>query len=177
VAKFFRVNRIGKLAEGQTLDLQIYKNVTPSELQRLVDSLLPDGCSAHGEQYLLKNPSSQLKSVANAPLEMFFELFRRAQFPSRPSRYQSWFAVETLDEAREFRRNFGDPANSIWEVEASDSFKANMSLLTTQQSMLCQAQLAQFYWEGVEGPSAALKKPTFWEVLLVPPVQILKKVE
>jgi len=177
MANFFTVDRLGKLKASQVLDLQIYADVMPPVLQSLVDSLVPEGVSQHGEQYLLKNPNSQLKAVANSPIEMFFELFRRARFPTRPSRYQSWFAAETLEEAQAFRQKYGNPANSIWEVEANSFFKANMSLLKPTNSMLCQAYLAQCYWNGSEGPSGELKIPPFWEVLLMPPVKVIQEIK
>lgn len=164
----YMVDRRALLAEGRTVGLVHYDDICPLELQAHVDTLFPDGVSVHGEQYLLRNASDP--KLASPNIEMLFEYVRRACFPSRPSRFQSYFGCETIDQARYFRERHGDPLNGIWLVEAERSFTADMHFLQRGSSVLVGSYFAQQYWQGV-----ASEDP-FWEVLLVPPVGVLSRV-
>lgn len=171
---FYHVDRYGYLKEEQILTLSKWTNVSPIVLQKHVDLLFPDGVSPHGERYLLCNEHAA-PSVADANLELIYEYIRRANFPDRPSRFQSIFAFENLDSAKRFRDQFSSvlphPANSIWLLEANRGFRANMRLLTRECSVLGQSCTAHFYWQGV----AAADNP-FWEILLVPPIRVLQRI-
>ncbi|MEZ8709349.1 hypothetical protein AB6H46_23970, partial [Vibrio alginolyticus] len=55
--KFYTVDRLGTLSSGTVIDITKYDDVNPEVLQSHVDELFPNGGSAHGENYLLKNGS------------------------------------------------------------------------------------------------------------------------
>src|SRR5688572_10873944 len=101
----------------------IFDDVSPPELQEHVSALFPLGVSRHGEEYFLR--SSSRADVASPAIELLLEYVRRANFPSRPSRFASWFGVSSVDEALAFRRRFCGGQGRLWLVSAEDSFRAN----------------------------------------------------
>jgi hypothetical protein len=102
---------------------------------------------------------------------MLAEYVRRAHYPRRPSRFQSWFGAESIADATSFRSEFAGGAGSIWRVRPRDMFRADMRLLTLVDSNLVRSWRVHQYWETL-----ASERP-FWEVLLVPPIQIVELVE
>ena len=167
--QFYTVDRLSKLQGGQVLQLLKSKDLHPKELQTHVDALFADGVSPHGDKYFLRN--SSLASVASPAIEFLFEYVRRAHSPRRPSRFQSWFATESIEDAKSFRTKFGG-SGPIWQVTAAIHFRANMNLLTSNHTSLVYSWFAHTYWRGEAGPV-----DPFWEVLLVPPVRVLERVE
>ena len=166
---FFHVDRLNKLSQGMTCELYRHSDVKPDFLQSHVDSLFPEGFTNHGEFYLLKRSSHPC--LVNPQIELFFEYVRRAHFRDRPSRFQAIFAAETIDQAKKFRADHCGGNGRIWEIDASCSFRADMSLLTMGTSILCASWFAHQYWQGAGGD-----KP-FWEFLVLPPVTVRRIVE
>lgn len=169
MAKFLTVDRRGELRDGVELCAQRHFDINPSELQRHVDAMFPGGVSRHGDWYFLH--SGSLANVASPAIELLFEYVRRAHFLDRPSRFTSYFGVESLPEAQTFNQRFADGKAAIWEVEATSWFRGNMDLLTSTQSNLVYSYFAHLYWQGAPGPIQP-----FWENLLIPPVRVLRKV-
>jgi hypothetical protein len=107
-------------------------------------------------------------------IEVFFEAVRRADFPRLPSRMQSVFGFESVDEAKAFVGGFraGQPC-AIYRVQGEIAHKANMSLLQVGALPGAVAfSLARAYWQGEQGP-----RPALWELLLDPPVEFTELVE
>lgn len=167
MAQFYSLDRLGTLNQDLEIRLTRYNDINPAELQQHVDLLFPDGLSRHGEQYFLKNDSSPRFSAPS--IEMLFEYVRRACFPDRPSRFQSMFAFESLNEAIEFKARYGNGQGTIWQIESIEYFKADMGLLILGNTILVHSYLAHKYWKGEAG-----ERP-IWEVLLVPPIRVIKK--
>ncbi|MFC9363073.1 hypothetical protein ACFTZB_41710 [Rhodococcus sp. NPDC057014] len=113
--RFYTVDRRGSLHEGQTLGLTRYDDITPAVLQHHLDVLFPDGVAAHGENNFVS--ADARFQVTDHVIELAWENVRRAHFPAAPSRLQSVFAVDGLDEARAFRTAF-DPTGTakIWRL-------------------------------------------------------------
>ncbi|MHC1594292.1 MAG: DUF2441 domain-containing protein [Methanotrichaceae archaeon] len=132
--RYFTVDRNRTLEEDQIINLVKYTDVEPSELQVHIDSLFPDGVTSHGEYYMLKGQT--LAKGVNEVIELLFEYVRKSHFPSRPSRFQSVFAFENIDQAVSFRNEYGASDGLIWEVGSDVAFKADMRLLTLQGSLL-----------------------------------------
>jgi hypothetical protein len=59
-------------------------------------------------------------------VEFTFEMLRRAAFPKMNSRFQSYFAWETLDAARNFRKE----TQTIYLMQAQKGFRADQNWLT-----------------------------------------------
>lgn len=189
MSTFFTVDRRGILHQDQILNLTIHNDIKihwnngvpefdllyedgrqEDELQAHVNKLFANGVSTHGNQYFLDGQS--YTSVTSPFIELLFEYVRRSYFAEKPSRFESFFACESLEQARAFRAKYGN--GTIWKVECDDAFRADMSLLTIEQeSILLTSYSAHRYWSGL----ADFRGPSFWEYLLTPPVHVLKRVE
>ena len=167
MALFFTLDRLQSLKKGQVITLKKFDNISPPELQNHVDAMFPDGVSTHGDRYFLKNDSGP--DTLNSQIELFFEYVRRAYFPEKPSRFQSVFGFEKLKQVVSFRERFGNGQGVIWKIKADRYFKADMSLLYHPETILVYSYFAHKYWAGEPGPDP------LWEVLLIPPVQVVKK--
>lgn len=165
--EFFTVDRVGRLQAGQVLTLEVFNDLQPPELQSHVNEMFGNGVSRHGNQYFLSN--SSVANVTSPSIEVLFEYVRRAHFANRPSRFQSWFGLETVAAARNFHSRFGSGSARIWRLECDDYFRGNMNLLTSKQTTLVCSWFAHCYWRSEQGPVSA-----FWEYLLVPPVRVLQ---
>lgn len=168
MGRFFHVDRNDALSVGQTLALEVHRDIDPPFLQKHVDGLFPDGVTLHGDRYLL-DAGSNLQ-VINPTLELVWEYARRTHRPDAPSRYQSVFAWETLTDAERFRVEYGIPQAVIWEVEAHEAFRADMHLLAGHTALLA-SHCAVRYWNG----EANFDVAPLWELLLRPPVQVLQQ--
>lgn len=169
---FYAVDRERKLSQGRVLCLEKHNDVTPIELQQHVDILFPEGLSIHGDKYFLSN--SSFGNVTNPAIELLFEYVRKSEFSEITSRFQSFFACETLDEARSFKHFHGDLNSPIYEVHSDRPyFKANMNLLRNGDTILVGSFFAHEYWSGKPGPDAN----PFWEVLLSLPITVGRQLE
>jgi len=166
---FYTLDRTNSLSAATTINLAIYKDITPPELQLHVQKMFPDGVSVFGERYLLRSKSDPRSS--EPAIEFIFEYVRRANFPERPSRFQSVFGFESLVQVTEFRSRFGGGQGVIWELESEEYFRADMNLLRLETSILLCSYLANEYWAGKPD------KDPFWEILLVPPVRVLREIQ
>jgi len=108
----------------------------------------------------------------NEVIELLFEYFRRNHFPSLPSRFQSIFAFENTDQAVNFRNEYGTSDSLIWEVQSDVVFKADMRLLTLQDSLLTLSYNAHRYWSGMSSGDNPV-----WEYLMVPPVKVTCRID
>lgn len=164
---FYTLDRLNMLNSGITINLIKYQDIVPAELQIHADKMFPNGVSSFGERYFLKNSSDP--RLTEPAIELVFEYVRRANFPKNPSRFQSVFGFESLSQALEFRDKFGGGQGTIWEAESKRYFKADMSLLTLGSSILMCSYFANKYWSGKPGSNP------FWEILLIPPVKVLRE--
>ncbi len=168
---YFTVDRNKTLKKGQEINLVRYNDVKPPELQNHIDFLFPDGVTSHGERYMLSNQTFAMG--VNETIDLLFEYVRKSYFPSRPSRFQSVFGFESIEQAKRFRDRFGMSSDCpIWEVEADIVFKADMELLTLEDSLLVLSYRAHQYWNG-----CSIKKSPFWEYLMVPPVKVIRRID
>ena len=170
MGRYFTVDRNRTLEEGKIINLVKYSDVEPHELQVHVDSLFPDGVTRHGEHYMLKGQTSAMG--ISPVIELLFEYVRRSHFPSRPSRFQSVFAFENIDQAVSFTKEYGKSEGLIWEVESDVAFKADMRLLTLKGSLLGLSYNAHQYWREI----ASGNNPV-WEYLMVPPVRVIRRID
>jgi hypothetical protein len=134
----YTVDRTSKLAENMQIALTRYNDVSPQELQLHVDELFPEGFSVHGERYFLKN-SSNSNSI-NPNIELIFEIVRQAHYEDKPSRFQSFFATETVEDAKKFSSKFGTDNDLVFKIECECYFKADMSLLTLNNTILVESK-------------------------------------
>jgi hypothetical protein len=148
------------LVEGQVLDLSVCVEAA---------QLFPGGVTRFGLEYLAGGPLLPEKGISDAEIDLLFEFIRRAEFCERPSRYQSIFACESIEDARSFRDASRVKA-AIWEVEGEVAFRADHNLLHLSGTALEVVARARRYWRGEQGVSP------LWELLLRPPVTIIQQV-
>lgn len=176
----YTVDRLGSLDLGDSVEPEQHADVKPRTLQAHVDYWFPAGVTSHGERYLLRPAPATLFDPS---VELTCELIRRAEFPCLPSRFQSLFGCETVADAHAFLARFGEgcPKAQIMEVETeSKPFRADMRCLDIRGSILVMAYGARRYWKQHANdlgsfPGADGTAP-FWELLLPPPVRVLRRV-
>jgi hypothetical protein len=169
MARFFHVDRSRTLRVGMRVDLtplpaaQSSDQVAPLEFLAL---WFPGGLSHHGHRYLFLEA---LTGNANAISELVFELVRRERRPSAPSRYESFFAFRTRDDAERFLTAHPvGGGGTTFEVEGDEAFFADMGWLGI--NFAGPAVWRAFnYWN--QGPSST---DPLWEIFLRPPVKIVR---
>lgn len=167
---FYTIDRGSTLKENLKINLKLYDDISPTFLKGHVDSLFPDGLSSHGEHYFLRNNSKALN--VSPMLELIIEYVRRADYKNKPSRFQSFFAFDSLSQAKDFRSEYGETSNAIYKINTDIYHKANMKLLYAGNSILVTSYFANSYWQSVPGIEEIC-----WEYLLPLPVTILDRIE
>ena len=192
MTKFYTLDRSGTLSENQIVNLvNISTDSLLVEIKNLLNresivsrgnELFPEGISRHGEQYLLlkklivNNPNGLPSDLTptNPMIEIIFELVRKSMFPHLPSRMQSIFCWQTLDDLKKFTNDLGFPDNrrlNVFEVETDNFFIGDMKLLYLGGQGIHAMSLACMYWSGERTLNPHL------EVLVPLPVQVGSRVE
>lgn len=158
---FYHVDRADTLKNLKTIEL-IHPHVLPAELNETLLELFPDGLSFHGDQYAIESFEGQQASTS---AEQIFELYRRMYFPDKPSRFQSFFAFTSLEDAINFALKY--PFFKIYEVSIDhDNYHiGDMNLVKGETIIQCH-KLALDYW------SERLSNEPLKEALLIPPIHI-----
>jgi hypothetical protein len=181
VPEYFTVDRAAALSAGEVLDLDLDRNVQPryeapgyfsgDDYEDLAQELFPDGLSLWGKGFLFNPYLSPSTREVSPTIEMLVELVRRNSFPELPSRFSCIFASSTIDDARQFRDGYGTPSDPIFRVACNKAYRHDNDLLRLGPSFLTAWLFSTKYWRGESGPDPK------WEELLVPPVQVLERVE
>jgi hypothetical protein len=182
---FYSTDRKRSLQVGQQVDLiRDYSPQLPSgqsffpdsDLKVHLNELFPEGLSFHGFQYLLNSnylpqpPYHEHFYYKSPIIDLVFELVRKTRFPDKPSRFQSMFAWDSLDRAKNFRLEYNLPDAPIFKIHADTVFCADMQLLRLGNLGVTASFMADKYWKG-----EATEKPN-WEYLLKLPVQVVEQV-
>ena len=181
----YSVDTHGSYCAGGTLELwtqdpnkrpfwRVPGRFEKKELEDHLIELFPEGLSPHGWRYMLdrfdfiRDPINNDAFVNHTwQVEFAFEMVRRAAFPKRNSRFQSYFAWETLDAARSFRRD----GQTIYRAQAEKGFRADQNWLTLGTQGVATSLCAHRYWSG------AASSESLWEIVLYAPVRIVDRVE
>lgn len=158
---FYHVDRTDTLKNLKTIEL-IHPHVLPAELNETLLELFPGGLSFHGDQYAIESFKDFHKETST---EQIFELYRRMYFPDKPSRFQSFFAFTSLEDAINFALKY--PFFKIYEVSIDhDNYHiGDMNLVKGETIIQCH-KLALDYWSG------RLSNEPLKEALLIPPIHI-----
>lgn len=113
----YHIDREHQLKQGQTIELYHSTN-SPSFLEKMMFS---GGLTYHGLHYL----NEDIQNVGgNRPsyyiMEYELELIRKCYFPNLPSRFQSLFAIKSLDDIKQWRDIF-DISAPIWTIKFKES--------------------------------------------------------
>lgn len=176
MARLYVVDRYNRYQEKQIVSLKKFDDITPIELGNLVTELFPDGVSDQGNYYFLSNVP-YIDPTIN--IDWSFEFYRCAKYPTKPSRWQSLYAWQSLNEAIAFRNSNGGPDNPIYEldVDLSRCHIADMHLLDNPDSALVHTYRAELYWQGQTMPTHIVPDwSTKWEVLVPLPITLGKQI-
>lgn len=102
--------------------------------------------------------------------EWMFELIRRAEFEEAQSRFQSYFAWPTLEDAEQFITEHRTKGQAIFKVQCDNYELRDMDLVETPYLGVAYANARQ-YWKAEHGSET----PT-WEVVMEPPIQVVEQV-
>lgn len=165
---FYHLDRRNDLDPGRTLELEPVDGREDSPL----GELFPGGLTRHGRHYCAQDLYAEDDhGLWDVSCELLFELVRVTRFPERPSRFQSVFGFEALRDLERFVDSYVDPPYTVWRVAADRSFVADMKLVDVED-VVHGARQADYYWRG----RTYVERP-LWEVLLVPPVEVVERVE
>jgi len=136
-----------------------------------VELRFPAGVSKHGTRYMTTLPEDASSSYA---VEAIFEAVRLAEYPDKHSRMCSWFATETVEDARAFIADYrADRSVDIWRAKGEVVHRANMALLQALHlPVVATLERASAYWRGDQGDASEA-----WEVLVKPGMELLEIVE
>lgn len=158
---FYHVDRNGTLLPNQTIEL-IKPYIDQPDIMKTLSELYPDGLSYHGLRYAI----TSFKGLhTDTSTEQIFELYRQMHFPHLPSRFQSFFCFNSLQNAIEFSKLNGKSTIYKVEVDHKNYHIGDMKLLKGDTILQCHKN-ALDYW------SSKLDKNSIVEVLILPPIHI-----
>lgn len=183
----YHVDRNNALKSNQTIELSKIVLENNSDSLVMMELFSKEGISNHGFHYLTDPPAPLLPGdrISYHIMEYELELVRRSFFPHLPSRFQSFFALESLDNIDLWDGILNVPDISVWKIQYDDSqcarLDSNLLIPTLKEpspdnkcSLFFSPNDAFFtqykYWSG-----KASLNPRF-ELLIKPPVKILERV-
>ncbi|WP_380692128.1 hypothetical protein [Serratia marcescens] len=172
---FYSLDRLRSFQPGMRIDLQEASfPIVP--IQGFTQQRFSSGVSRHGKIFAL-DAGAKVFNNASSQCEVVFELYRRAHYPNRPSRFLSMFGCETVKEAAYFRGQSKCGIDvDIFEVHSSEGFhRADMNLLNSNCPPIEMEFRADLYWSGSTAELFQGYKP-FWEVVIPLPATIGEKV-
>lgn len=177
MGRFYHLDRGNLLVEGKTISLAKFNDISSAspeyteKLQNHYNVLFPNGVTQHGNGYFANEGKFEFTSPF---IELLFEYVRRANFSDKPSRAESFFALDSPTKIKALASMLHVEIHNctVWEVECETYYTANMRLLSLRCSNLVTSYNANEYWSCGTGGDPQ----PFWEYLLVPPVKILSRI-
>lgn len=180
--EYFSVDRRGFYKAGGTLDLfkdnplghtllPVDDFISPEALRAHLKDLFPDGLSLHGWDYVTRH-TDIVRSAGKhyvdyeVALELVLEYVRRSSFADSPSRWQCYFAFDSLGAAKAFRRD----NRPIYRLEADKVLRRDQRWLRLGNQGVLGSYAAHRFWSG-----EATTTPDS-EHMLVPPVTVVEQV-
>lgn len=175
------MDRFNKLPLGEiNLDMNCFGESNSGAIACYRD-FFPNGISMAGYAYLMpthKDSVILFESIA----ETIFEYVRRIYFNEKPSRYQSIFACETMEDVKNWDRYFNCNGNFIVKkLEFESCFKGDIAwrdhalVVSDGNGNVCNGfntallySCAKQYWSGVISPNPRL------ELVIPLPVLVLE---
>jgi hypothetical protein len=172
--EFYHFDRLGNLKEGDSLSLSpISINSELKGLKNHAAELFENGVSRFGLNYL-----NQV-GTPETTREWFWEYIRRSNYAHRPSRFQSFFGFATLEDIEVLKRQFKVQNGNTYIIKCDKFFKADMNLVSYQNSPMLLSWLADTYWTGntIDELNAKFNRKPVWEYLLTGEVKVVRKIE
>ncbi|MGJ1348248.1 hypothetical protein [Sphingobacterium siyangense] len=184
--KLYTITQEGRFLPGQMLELSVSDTLNldtfnlegffdQKELKEHALELFPRGLSWHGWRYLNTRHTygdnvNGFYHDTSCLCEMNLEYVRRSFFSHSPSRLQSIFATETVEEAIKFRTRYREGKGKIFEIECNEYLKVDMNFIYLGVSNISGALLAHKYWQGMASANP------FWECIVPLPATIVREV-
>lgn len=188
--KAYHIDRAGLLNLNDIISTTTSLNhvhLNDPETMSQLETFFPDGISQHGIRNFSSSAVSQ--NAGEITFETIYEYHRRLFFPKANSRFQSAFAVETLDDLIIWMDLMGvatnDGKTKVWEIDTLNSkvdsydakFMAGGSLINLEHiSPLHVASWANLYWSRKfdEAPRKELLVKGSFKVIDVAPISLFK---
>lgn len=172
----YHIDRTCLITKGQMLS-----TVNNYNLENIFD-VYNNSLSAHGIQYLTKNPKNNIDSFI---WEISVEYVRLLKYPNYPSRFKCLFAVEDLVQLQKWENFFGYSSHKVARIECSKYHKFDAMWITkpgvffdyvktnkfNNVSFASYCYFADMYWSG---------QPTsnpLWELLVELPCKCVDILE
>lgn len=174
----YHISRTDSLQEGQIISLFKYPKSDDS-FSFMAETLFDGVVSQHGILYIGDvGINEHLPHLIESGIEFELELIRRGLFPNKLSRFQSFYALESLSDLSSWMPLFKNYDYHIWEIEFNhmDYEKHDASLMphfhnyNYPYSPSLNFQWAYKYWSGESG------KNPMYELLIKPPVLIKREI-
>jgi hypothetical protein len=165
MAFYYHLDRAGKLVIGMIIHLHKFANEPESEAAHDLNVLYPNGVSRFGAA-ILSGRSINLTSLLRER-EKRLEEIRLSDYPDCPSRFTTFFACRTVEEAQGFRTLVGSFESKIWKIEGQDGLVKDMNFLQGRTRLALEID-GHRYWRG-----HASNNP-FWECLVPHPVKVIE---
>lgn len=174
--RFFSVARQGGYVEGRSIDLDPNADDLGNEVVAHLNTMYPAGFSFHGVRFFRDPWQNRTPAdFQSGTLELLLEATRKAYFPSKPSRYQSVFACDTVESAKAFKAQYGKLTDHIYELHPqAEVHRGDMSLYALKDSFACIDHRIHLYWKG-ETLKLPEHRPT-WEYVAALPVLVGERV-
>lgn len=115
----YHIDRNNLLSEGLVLTPEINPFPDWPECVSLCNDFFPNGVSKHGAHFLQTFSSNNFEMINSSIIDIIFELVRRCEFPSMPSRYESLFALKSPNEITLWPELLTSGLN-IYQIEIPD---------------------------------------------------------
>lgn len=168
---FYSLDRRGLYREGQLYSLMHVDAELRSDGSILDDQIFQQGISPQGLTYVLQSPFNNPQNPYGPTIELALEIIRKERFPDKPSRFQSMFACEDLDDVKHFRGTSGSNRSTpIYEVMTETYHRGDMNLFNVQCNMHEFYQRIVKYWSSMTHDTEGYTP--FWEIVIPLPAQI-----
>lgn len=179
--KYYSVDRRGVYAEGKRIMLEPNPDPGGNDIHAHINRMYPDGFSLHGAAHYRNVPppartaEEAQRAYTSALLDYMLEACRKGHFPEKPSRYQSMFACESIEDAVRFRASHGKESDPIFELAPEAVVhRGDMALYTMAPTMAGLDHRLHLYWQGETLEISG--HPTQWEHVLALPVSVGRRV-
>ena len=175
------LDRLGEMKSGSILNLQkkaahtgllLYADMFSPGFVDHLEKLCSQGLSQHGWSYLIEHLEPRQKTRTDLILnELGLEFIRWKHEINKPSRFQSLFAWDNIEDAIKFVTE-EKAFPTIYEVEAQGRFfRADMNL-----SRRSRVESVLKYWRR-EPLDNSEKYTPIWECVLELPVKVIRQIE
>lgn len=173
--KYYSVDRRGVYFEGRALTLAPNETAA-NDVESHVHQRYPQGFSRHGIQYFRDAwiPGT-FEDWRGGMIEQLLEATRLAHYPDRPGRFQSVFATDSLDWAKNFRETHGRPEHGVYEIQPQNKVhRGDMGLLAVGNTFATTDHKMHLYWQGKTLELAGYSP--FWEYVIELPALVAGRV-